>query len=57
MDIYIYCIVYVTNVTNNMYGRRYRTGVRFSPSAFAIREHAEGCDVRVVLDNFSILNC
>ena len=38
-------------------GRSYRTGVRLAhPSHSAVREHAEGCDVGVVLDNFSILN-
>ena len=38
-------------------GKSYRTGVRLAhPPHSAVREHAEGCDVRVVLDNFSILN-
>ena len=38
-------------------GRSYQTGVRFAhPPHSAISEHAEGCDVGVVQDNFSILN-
>ena len=38
-------------------GRSYRTGVRLAhPPHSAVREHAEGRDVGVVLDNFSILN-
>ena len=38
-------------------GRSYRTGVRLAhPPHSAVREHAEACDVGVVLDNFSILN-
>ena len=45
-------------------GKSYRTGVRFGrpllgsagPPQSAVREHAEGCDVSMVLDNFSILN-
>ena len=38
-------------------GRSYRTGVRLAhPPHSAVRDHAEGCDVGVVLDNFSILN-
>ena len=38
-------------------GRSYRTVVRLAHHPHsAVREHAEGCDVCVVLDNFSILN-
>ena len=45
-----------TRVTEHA-GRSYRTGVRLAhPRHSAVREHSEGCDVGVVLDNFSIVN-
>ena len=38
-------------------GRSYRTRVRLAhPPHSVVREHADGCDAGVVLDNFSILN-